>query len=46
MEPEAAGEMASHAAGGTPDGVEPADLAAWTVVANVLLNLDAVLTKS
>jgi hypothetical protein len=27
------------------DGRDPADLAAWTVVANVLLNLDGVLTK-
>jgi hypothetical protein len=29
--------------GGSPDDV--AELAAWTVVANVLLNLDGVLTK-
>jgi hypothetical protein len=29
----------------TPKDVELADLAAWTVVANVLLNLDGVLTK-
>jgi hypothetical protein len=28
-----------------PPGMEPADLAAWTTVANVLLNLDSVLTK-
>ena len=28
-----------------PPGMEPAELAAWTTVANVLLNLDAVLTK-
>jgi hypothetical protein len=26
-------------------GISPADLAAWTVVANVLLNLDEALTK-
>jgi hypothetical protein len=25
--------------------MDPAELAAWTAVANVLLNLDAVLTK-
>jgi len=25
--------------------MDPADLAAWTAVANVLLNLDGVLTK-
>jgi hypothetical protein len=28
-----------------PNGGDPAELAAWTVVANVLLNLDGVLTK-
>jgi hypothetical protein len=28
-----------------PDGVTPADLAAWTLVARVLLNLDETLTK-
>jgi hypothetical protein len=28
-----------------PAGADAAELAAWTVVANVLLNLDAVLTK-
>ncbi|NOX55671.1 MAG: DUF1553 domain-containing protein, partial [Planctomycetes bacterium] len=31
--------------GPLPDGWDPAELAAWTIVANVLLNLDAVLTK-
>ena len=29
----------------SPPGMDPADLAAWTTVANVLLNLDGVLTK-
>lgn len=29
----------------TPAGVDPAELAAWTVVANVLLNLDELVTK-
>ncbi len=29
-----------------PANTDPADLAAWTVVANILLNLDGVLTKS
>jgi len=28
-----------------PLGMEPADLAAWTTVANVLLDLDGLLTK-
>jgi hypothetical protein len=32
-------------AGEVPAGMDAADLAAWTVVANVLLNLDGVLTK-
>ena len=31
--------------GPLPDGLAPADAAAWTTVANVLLNLDGVLTK-
>ncbi len=31
--------------GPLPAGMDPADLAAWTAVANVLLNLDSVLTK-
>jgi hypothetical protein len=31
--------------GRLPPGVEADDLAAWTVVANVLLNMDGVLTK-
>ena len=31
--------------GPLPTGMEPDDLAAWTAVANVLLNLDSVLTR-
>ena len=31
--------------GPLPAGMDPADAAAWTVVANVLLNLDGVMTK-
>ena len=31
--------------GAAPKGVDPAELAAWTVVANVLLNLDETITK-
>jgi mono/diheme cytochrome c family protein len=41
----AAVNLATDPLGPLPAGMEPADLAAWTTVANVLLNLDAVLTK-
>ena len=41
----AALNLATDPLGPLPAGMEPADLAAWTTVANVLLNLDAVLTK-
>ena len=41
----AAASLATDPIGPLPPGMEPADLAAWTTVANVLLNLDAVLTK-
>jgi hypothetical protein len=41
----AAQHMATDPLGPAPDGSDLAELAAWTVVANVLLNLDAVLTK-
>ena len=41
----AAEQMATDPLGPLPPGVEPAEAAAWTVVANVLLNLDSVLTK-
>ena len=37
--------MATDPLGPLPDGLNPAEMAAWTVVANVLLNLDAVLTR-
>ena len=37
--------MASSEIGPLPDTMDPAELAAWTVVANVLLNLDEFLTK-
>jgi hypothetical protein len=40
-DPKAAAAMATH----SPDGADVAEIAAWTVVANLLLNLDAVLTK-
>jgi hypothetical protein len=38
--------MATEPLGKLSPGMEPSEIAAWTVVANVLLNLDAVLTKS
>ncbi len=37
--------LATKPLGPLPPGMEPAELAAWTTVANVLLNLDGVLTK-
>ena len=42
---EAAMVLATDPLGPLPENVDAADAAAWTVVANVLLNLDAVLTK-
>jgi hypothetical protein len=41
----AAKQMATEPLGPTPEGMDEAELAAWTVVANVLLNLDGVLMK-
>jgi mono/diheme cytochrome c family protein len=41
----AAHELATEPLGKAPAGVDETELAAWTVVANVLLNLDGVLTK-
>ena len=43
--PDAAKKMATDPLGPAPDGVPLADLAAWTVVSNVLLNLDETLTN-
>ena len=43
--PDDAMTMATQPLGALPDGVDPAEAAAWTVVANVLLNLDSVLTR-
>ena len=40
-----ANEMATNPLGPAPDGASVADLAAWTTVANVLLNLDETLMK-
>ena len=44
-DPAAAAKLATEPHGPLPDGMDPADAAAWTVVANVLLNLDGVLMK-
>ncbi|HZY90543.1 MAG TPA: DUF1549 and DUF1553 domain-containing protein, partial [Gemmataceae bacterium] len=41
----AALKLATDPLGPLPPGADAAELAAWTVVANVLLNLDGVLTK-
>jgi hypothetical protein len=41
----AAMALATDPLGPLPPGIDAAELAAWTTVANVLLNLDAVLTK-
>ncbi len=44
-DPEAAKKMATDPLGPLPATMDPADLAAWTTVANVLLNLDEVVMK-
>jgi hypothetical protein len=44
-EPEKAARLASAPIGPLPAGAEAADLAAWTVVGNVLLNLDEAFLK-
>lgn len=41
----AAKELNTGTLGALPEGADPADIAAWTVIGNVLLNLDSVLTK-
>jgi hypothetical protein len=43
--PEDARRFATQPLGPLPAEMNPADAAAWTTVANVLLNLDGVLTK-
>jgi hypothetical protein len=37
--------MATQPLGPLPEGMDPVDLAAWTVVGNVLLNLDEMFAK-
>jgi hypothetical protein len=43
--PQEAVKLATDPLGPLPTGTQADELAAWTVIANVLLNLDAVLTK-
>ncbi|HEX2747968.1 MAG TPA: DUF1553 domain-containing protein, partial [Verrucomicrobiales bacterium] len=45
-DPAAAKKLATEPLGPLPDGLNAAEAAAWTAVANVLLNLDGVLMKS
>ncbi len=44
-DPAQAKMMAEEPLGALPEGMDPADLAAWTVVGNVLLNLDELFLK-
>ncbi len=44
-DPTAAQQIATDPLGPVPSGLDAGELAAWTVVSNVLLNLDAVLSK-
>ncbi len=44
-DPEGARAMATEPLGPAPEGSDVAELAAWTVAANVVLNLDELLTK-
>jgi hypothetical protein len=44
-DPKQAEELATDPLGPAPEGADVIDLAAWTVVANVLLNLDEMLMK-
>jgi hypothetical protein len=43
---DAASVLATDPIGPLPSGVKVDELAAWTVVSNVLLNLDGVLTRN
>ncbi len=45
-DPAAAAALIRHGESRPPDHVDPADLAAWTLVANTLLNLDETLTRN
>jgi hypothetical protein len=45
QDPAAAKKMSAGDLGQPPEGVSVEELAAWTVVANVLLNLDETITR-
>ncbi|MBI4601498.1 MAG: DUF1553 domain-containing protein [Planctomycetes bacterium] len=45
MDPDGARSMATDPLGPAPEGADLAELAAWTVVSNVLLNLDEYLSR-
>jgi hypothetical protein len=45
QKPEAAAELIANGENPTPSTIDPVELAAWTTVANVLLNLDEALMK-
>ena len=44
-QPEAAHQLATDPLGPLPEGQDPVEAAAWTVVSSVLLNLDSVLSR-
>jgi hypothetical protein len=44
-QPESANLLATDPLGPIPEGMDPIELAAWTVVSNVILNLDEMLMK-
>lgn len=43
---QAAGELIAHGNAPIPEGLDPAELAAWTLVANMLFNLDETLCRN
>src|SRR5262249_31229691 len=44
-DPEAAKKLISVGESARPEGVDPAELATWTTIGNILLNLDETITK-